>query len=1064
MARVLVTVVFTDIVGSTELRSRVGDDEADRVVALHDAVVSELVPAHGGQVVKYLGDGALATFSSAVDATEASSAIQARLAGSAPAVRIGIHAGDVETSDGDVAGLPVAIASRLCGIAPEGRVVVSGLVRSLVGVRGDLRFEPMGTPTLKGVAEQVEAWLVESGDSVDVDPDRLPLPTLGRQTGRFVGREDAVAALQAALAGLDRQHLVAVSGEPGIGKTALVGHWAQAAYSSGATVLVGAAPPEGVAPYQPFIEAIRPLLRLDPSLKPRGAGAANLARLMPELASTSTGPPLLDDPNTERYVINEAFVEVLAAAAQRHSPLVVVLDDLHWADEASIALLGHLLRHSRDVPALVVGTYRDTDLDRRHPLADLLRDQRRARRARRLDLGGLDAAQVASLVASVAGGEAPATALDVILSETEGNPFFVEEIVEHLVAEGMVVEGTWTFDPRSAMSIPEGIRDTIGRRLDRLSRSTQDLLAAASVIGATFDVDILVEVVGGEPGVVEVALEEALASGFLVEGRGREVSFSHALIRQTILDEISHLRRSRLHRSAGEALAATDAPPDRLAHHWIEAREYPRALAASLRAMRDAEAVAAQSAVVAHAATVLELWDEVDPSDRPVGVERHHAIVAAGLAIGISQGSLEGVEYLRAHRAQLEADGDNRGVGVVLAEEARHLWPLGRVEEGLAAAERAIALIPAAPATGERARAEAQLGRILMLQGTDSARAIAVTRGALETARAAGDPFTETAALATLGALVDDPVEAEEILRKALEMATAQNAVFQITRSRTNLSELLSGTGRHDEAIELAREGLELTRRLSGRGQSLGWMVVNLADRCFDGGRWSEALELLDATIPPGYPEALQLLLKARIATQRGRFDDARGLIGRATDDYGHITDVQFQAPLAMVRLWLARWSGDLESLPIGAFDHHHPAEGGWPPWVDTADHLLAAAETAAWAATDRGRSLVGRDRFDEWLALADLSPAGRIGDSIRATLRAERLRYDGADDSEAWAEAVQAWPQDTFEQAVAALGWLRSSSDLDQPKREAGEAALATADRLGAEPLATELRHQLHR
>jgi class 3 adenylate cyclase/tetratricopeptide (TPR) repeat protein len=1064
MARVLVTVVFTDIVGSTELRSSLGDDEADRIVARHDAVVGELVPSHGGQVVKYLGDGALATFSSAVDATEAASAIQARLAGSAPAVRIGIHAGDVETSGGDVAGLPVAIASRLCGIAPSGGVVVSGLVRSLVGVRGDLGFESMGSPTLKGVTEPVEAWLVASGGSIETDPDRLPLPTLGRRTGRFVGREDAVAALDGAFAALDRQHLIAVSGEPGIGKTALVGHWAQAAYSSGATVLVGSAPPEGVAPYQPFIEAIRPLLRLDRSLKPRGAGAANLARLMPELAGPSTGPPLLDDPNTERYVINEAFVELLASAAQRHRPLVVVLDDLHWADEASIVLLGHLLRHPQDVPALVVGTYRDTDLDRRHPLADLLRDQRRARRAQRLDLGGLDAAQVATLVASVAGGAAPPTALDVILSETEGNPFFVEEIVEHLVAEGMVVDGTWTFDPRSAMSIPEGIRDTIGRRLDRLSGPAQDLLAAASVIGASFDVDILVEVVGGESGAVEDALEEALSAGFLVEGRGRGISFSHALIRQTILDEISHLRRSRLHRSAGEALAAAGAPPDRLVHHWIEAREYPRALEASMRAMRDAEAVAAQSAVIGHAGTVLELWDEVSPADRPVGLEQHHAIVAAGLAIGISQGSLEGVEYLRSHRAELESAGDERGVGVVLAEEARHLWPLGRVEEGLQAAERAIGLIPAVPATAERARAEAQLGRILMLKGTDPGRAIAVTRGALETARAAGDAFAETAALATLGVLVSDPVEAEEILRRGLKMATAQNAVFQITRSRTNLSELLAGQGRHDEAIELMQQGLELVSRLGGQGQSLGWMVANLADRLYDAGRWFEALETLDTTIRPGYPEAVQLLLGARIATQQGRFDDARVFLGRVTEGYGHITDVQFQAPLAMVRLWLARWSGDVDSLPAAAFEQHHSSDGGSAPWVDTADHLLAAAETAAWAARERGRSLVSSDRFAEWVVLADSGPAGPLAEALRATLRAEMLRMEGADDAGVWAEAVRTWPPDTFEWAVATLGWVRSSSHLDQPTREAGEAALATADRLGATPLATELSHHLHR
>jgi hypothetical protein len=106
----------------------------------------------------------------------------------------------------------------------------------------------------------------------------------------------------------------------------------------------------------------------------------------------------------------------------------------------------------------------------------------------------------------------------------------------------------------------------------------------------------------------------------------------------------------------------------------------------------------------------------------------------------------------------------------------------------------------------------------------------------------------------------------------------------------------------------------------------------------------------------------------------------------------------------------------------------------------------------------------VGRDRFDEWLALADLGPAGQVGDSTRATLRAERLRYDGADDSAAWAEALQAWPPDSFEHAIATLGWLRSSADLDQPQREAGEAALATADRLGAKPLANELRHHLHR
>ena len=212
----------------------------------------------------------------------------------------------------------------------------------------------------------------------------------------------------------------------------------------------------------------------------------------------------------------------------------------------------------------MVGTYRDTDLDRRHPLADLLRDQRRARSAERLGPRRVGSRRRGITSASVADGAAPATALEVIVSETEGNPFFVEEIVEHLVAEAVVVDGTWDFDPQAAMTIPEGIRDTIGRRLDRLSDGAQELLAAASVIGASFDVDILVEVAGGSPTAIEDALEEILSLGFLTEGRSREISFSHALIRQTVRDEISHFRRSRLHRAAGEALAIVGASPDRL--------------------------------------------------------------------------------------------------------------------------------------------------------------------------------------------------------------------------------------------------------------------------------------------------------------------------------------------------------------------------------------------------------------------------------------------------------------------------------------------------------------------
>ncbi|HSR45176.1 MAG TPA: AAA family ATPase [Acidimicrobiia bacterium] len=1062
MSRSLVIVMFTDIVGSTAMRSRLGDDEADRAVARHDAVVGQLVPTNGGRVIKYLGDGALATFSSAVDAIETAAAILVQLADTGPQIRIGIHAGDVEIVDGDTAGLPVAVAARLCGVAPPGAAVVSSLVRSLVGVRGGFTFESLGWSALKGVTEPVEVWVVGSGTAVRNDqPEQLPSPALGRTVRQFVGREEAIGALDRVYAGLNRQYLVAVSGEPGIGKTTLVDHWAREAYNDGATVVVGSAPPEGVAPYQPFVEAIRPLLKLNPALKPRGAGAASLARLMPELGQISFSQPLLDDPNTERYMINEAFMEVLVGAAESHAPLVLILDDLHWADEASIVLLGHLLRHNREVPVLVIGTYRDTDLDRRHPLADLLRDQRRARRAERLDLAGLEPEQVASLVASVAGGAAPDTALEVIVSETEGNPFFVEEIVEHLVAEAMVVDGAWNFDPQSAMTIPEGIRDTIGRRLDRLSDGAQELLAAAAVIGASFDIDVLVAVVDMSPAAFEEAFEEALAAGFLVEGRGGEISFSHALVRQTIRDEISRYRRSRLHRAAGEALAAAGATSDRLVHHWIEAGDYTKALQASVQAMKEAEAVAAQEAVIKHAATVLELWLDVDPAERPSGFERYQAIVAAGHAIGISRGFQESVAFLRSHRSALEEAGDDLGVGVVLTEEARQLWPLGQVTEGLHAAEQALELIPADPPSSARARAEAQLGRILMLSGLEPERAIAVTRRGLESARAVEDVATETSALATLGVLVPDPVEGEAILRKGAEMAIAQNAVFQITRTHTNLSELLVGQGRYDEAVELVSEALETVKRLGGQGQSLGWMVVTLGQRYYDAGRWSEALETLGTVIPPGYPEALQLVIAARIYAQQGEFDEARRLLERIGNEYDHITDIQFQVPVATARLWLARWAADLDSLPSGIFDLPLLLDGGTVSWIGAGEFILAAAETAAFA-EDIGRPTVASGRFDEWMTTAREIPAEPSGEAVRATLRAQQLGFESRDRAEAWAAAARSWPSGSYEHAVAALGWLRSSTGPDQELSKAAETALATAERLAARPLAGELRRYL--
>ncbi|MGA7271507.1 MAG: tetratricopeptide repeat protein, partial [Acidimicrobiia bacterium] len=366
-------------------------------------------------------------------------------------------------------------------------------------------------------------------------------------------------------------------------------------------------------------------------------------------------------------------------------------------------------------------------------------------------------------------------------------------------------------------------------------------------------------------------------------------------------------------------------------------------------------------------------------------------------------------------------------------------------------------LIPENPPTPERAGAEAQLGRLLMLTGIEGERATAITRKALRTAEAAGDPFTETAALVTLGVLELDPAEGEVVLRKGLEMATAQNAVFQITRARTNLSEMLAGQGRHEEAVELMREGLELVRRFGAQGQSESWMVANLADRYHDAGRWPEALEVLEFTVAPGYPEAVKIGLQARIFANQGRFEEARELFRREDEEYGHITDIQVQSPLAAGRIWLARWTGDTSMLSSEMFALRDEARMSASAEGDATEYLLAASEAAAWG-QQNGQPLVGTDEFDRWMATADRLAVEYLGDAMRAMLVAQRARFDGVDDPRLWVEAVRAWPSDTFEQAVAVLGWVRSSLEIDSEIRAAAQAALATADRLGAEPLRAEL------
>ena len=333
--------------------------------------------------------------------------------------------------------------------------------------------------------------------------------------------------------------------------------------------------------YQPFVEALgHYVAHLDAEDGAKlGAHAAELTRLVPDIAvrfGELGERAVAGDVEVEQYRQFEA-VDAWLQTAAGSTGLVLVLDDVHWAAKPTLLLLRHLLRSAIAARLLIIATYRDTDLDRTHPLADLLADLRRVPEVERLALGGLDLAGIEDLIVGVNGValDEPARELAAAVhAETEGNPFFVGELLRHLAETGALVNDgeQWRLATAVAeMSLPDGVREVIGRRLSRLSKGTNDVLAWAAVMGRELRLDILGRVAGGDEACLD-ALDEAVDARLVDEiGPGRW-RFAHTLVRSTLLAELRSTRKIRMHLTIGEAYE-TLAPDDlaALAQHFGEA-------------------------------------------------------------------------------------------------------------------------------------------------------------------------------------------------------------------------------------------------------------------------------------------------------------------------------------------------------------------------------------------------------------------------------------------------------------------------------------------------------------
>jgi class 3 adenylate cyclase len=793
-----VTILITDLVGSTELESRVGAVGAHAIRVDHFELIRSAVEEAGGRDVKNTGDGLIAVFGSATAGVSCATAVQQRFDGRNRSarerlmVKVGLSAGDATLAeDGDYFGMPVIEAARLCDRCAGGQILANELVTHLAGGRGHT-FKPVGALDLKGLPEplatvevvwerQAEGWLVP-----------LPPPIQEEPSGALVGRAAEMLRLRESFAEVisNKRRLALLAGEPGMGKTCLATHMALEARSQGAVVLLGRSEAELAVPYGPWVEALSHLVEHAPEefLQAHAeAHGGELTRLVPSLRMRIPGLPEVrgTDPETERYLMWGAVLGILREAAER-DPLVLVLEDLHWADKSTLLLLKHVLARSQGMRALIIGTYRDSDLHRDHPLAAVLADLRREEGVERLAIGGLGQQQIAELMERAAGqdlGQAGIELSQEILRETGGNSFYIGELLRYLLDTGVI------FRPengpviirgdRSDLRLPQSVRELVGRRIERLGDKTRAMLTAAAVIGRQLDLGLLADVIERAEDELPELLKQAVALSVLSEPASAPgtFSFAHFLISRTLYVDLGATGRALLHRRVAEALEELlgDDPGVRvgeLARHWAKAAPFDRGKAVTYATLAGERALAelAPHEAVRLFTQALDLLggggDAGQRCDLLIGLgEAQRQIGEPACRLVLLEASQLASGLQDADRAARAALANYRG-------HASVFWEVD--QERLDALDRAIELgqsaNPARRATLiSRESLELQYDR-------DHTRRRALAEEALELARQVGDAHTLAQVLRDYIDAVGAPDTAEHLRILAAELAESARA------------------------------------------------------------------------------------------------------------------------------------------------------------------------------------------------------------------------------------------------------------------------------------------------
>lgn len=645
-----ITVVFTDLVGSTEMSNRLGPEETEALRVVHIDLLRQGMDAHGGTEVKNLGDGLMIVFPSLGSALDGSVAMQQAIerhnsSGKEPlGIRVGISSGDATEEDNDYFGEPVVEAARLCAKCEAGQIIVSDLLK-MMARRSDHTFTDIGELELRGLPDPVPSFTVDwepmAVEAAMELPGKLHRDLELNIAGRVQHLETLQQALKDTQSGTLRLSLLA--GEPGIGKTRLSCETAIKAHEDGAIALYGRCDEELGLPYQPWVEAISYFIENGPEeLVSRVVQlhGPELSLLVPQIRRRfpEVGVPASTDAETERYLLLQAVTACLKMIST-DQPVILVLDDLHWADKQTLTLLRHVYTNIEATSLMMIGTYRDSDLDAGHPLIDTVAALRREVGVEQISVEGLGDTEMVELITISALGHEIAEEIKYMAvhlrQETAGNPFFAHEILRNLVESGDLYiddEGVWRVDKTfDELALPQSVSDVVGQRIARLGEESLKALRAAAVIGKEFDLELLAEVTGNDEDDLLDLLEAAIAAGILAEVSGGEERFRflHSLARNTLQEELSDGRKRRMHRKIAEALEESlgsnpGARVSELATHWMAAAapiEGAKAIQYARMAGRHAQESLAPDEAIRWFTGALEHHELIDDADEQIRAE-----------------------------------------------------------------------------------------------------------------------------------------------------------------------------------------------------------------------------------------------------------------------------------------------------------------------------------------------------------------------------------------------------------------------------------------------------------